>query len=333
MTAVFSATTLCRAAAAVLLTACASGPLRDSGARLPTLDPIPGTGSLPAATDVDRFSFVAFGDPMETPQPTQTLRTIFREIHEMQPRPAFAFSLGDIIQGEPTEPIDCRKIAENLRAFLRIARTGGVPVFNALGNHELDDVKDIPSARMLQIYERIVGPDYGSFDYGNSHFIALNTSEVPPPGTPPPPKAAPGQMGQEFSYLSPRQFARLRADLDANRDKTHVFIGMHYPLKPLIAIDQLYPPRTARALVELFAKYPNVSYVLASHEHLYFNPQSPSNLTDVPPFTAGQPARYLVSGGAGAPIWVKPSQGGFHHYLIFHVDGPKVTVTMKKVLQ
>ena len=319
--------------AVFLFTACAKWreSLQNPGSVPPRLLPLPGTGSLSSAKDPERFCFVAFGDAMETPRPTATIRTIFRNIREMEPRPAFALSLGDIIEGEPTEPINTRKITRGLDTFLGLARAGDVPVFNAPGNHELDDVDDIPSVRMLRIYEQVIGPAYGSFDYGNSHFIALNSSEVPPPGTKPPPKSVGGQMEQEFSYISPRQISQLTADLEANRDKAHVFVAMHYPLKPLTTDDRLYPERTARQLIELFAKYSNVSYVLAAHEHLYYNPQDPSNLTHVSPYTAGQPVRYLVSGGAGAPIWVKPEQGGFHHYLIFQIDGPKVSVVLRRL--
>jgi Calcineurin-like phosphoesterase len=319
--------------AVVLVTACTQWreSSEKSGVSFPRLKPLPGTGSLRKTGDPSRFRFVVFGDAMETPQPTTTIRTIFRNIGEMTPRPAFALSLGDIIQGEPTEPIDIPKISGNLENFLSVARTGRVPVFNAPGNHELDDVDDIPSTRMLQIYEQVIGPAYGFFDYGDSHFIALNSSEVPPPGTKAPPKPARGQMDQEFSYIGSRQIAQLKADLEANRNKAHVFVAMHYPLKALTADDRLYPERTARELVELFGKYPNVSYVLAAHEHLYYNPQDPSNLIEAPSYAAGQPARYLVSGGGGAPIWVKPEKGGFHHYLIFQVDGPSVSVVLKRL--
>jgi len=319
--------------AVVLFTACVKwrASLQNSDATLPRLLPLPETGSLSSAKDLERFRFVVFGDAMETPRPSATIQTIFRNIRDMDPRPAFAISLGDIIEGEPTEPIDTQKISRALHTFLDVARVGAVPVFNAAGNHELDDVDDIPSARMLRIYEQVIGPAYGSFDYGNSHFIALNSSEVPPPGTKPPPKRTTGQMEQEFSYISPRQISQLTADLEANRDKAHVFVAMHYPLKPLTADDRLYPGHTARELIELFAKYPNVSYVLAAHEHLYYNPQDSSNLTHVPAYIAGEPTRYLVSGGAGAPIWVKPDEGGFHHYLIFQVDGPRVTVALKRL--
>jgi hypothetical protein len=69
--------------------------------------------------------------------------------------------------------------------------------------------------------------------------------------------------------------------------------------------------------------------VLASHEHQYYNPYDPNNVMTVPPFTAGGPTRYLVSGGAGAPFWadqpdqppIQPQPWAFHHYLLFEEKG------------
>jgi len=48
-------------------------------------------------------------------------------------------------------------------------------------------------------------------------------------------------------------------------------------------------------------------------------------------FQAGDPTRYLVSGGAGARIYVKEERGGFHHYLVIEVDGDSVSVTINRV--
>ncbi|MBC8554268.1 MAG: hypothetical protein H8D23_32060 [Candidatus Brocadiales bacterium] len=48
-------------------------------------------------------------------------------------------------------------------------------------------------------------------------------------------------------------------------------------------------------------------------------------------FKAGDPTRYLVSGGAGSGIYVPEEKGGFHHYLIFEVDGDSVSVKTHKV--
>ncbi len=167
----------------------------------------------------------------------------------------------------------------------------------------------------------MVGPTYGSFDFGNSHFIVLNTEDVPPPGV-----QGPGpDSEEEFSYISDLQFSQLKVDLDANKGKKHIFMAMHYPIHAHDpARDELFGESRTK-LMKLLANYSNISYVVASHEHIFFNPQDPNNVTTVAPFTVGQPTQYLVSGGAGAPFWHGgPQPWAFHHYLLFEVQGAHV---------
>ena len=296
---------------------------------LPPLSAITGTGTLMPPANPDNFTFVVFGDS----QPNFTVVSqIFNQVKSvLKPTPDFALSLGDIVKGEPQVPFDSEPIEKTLKNYLSHAKEAGVPIFNAPGNHELDDVvntnpwTEMPSQKMQTLYEKVVGPTYGSFDFGNSHFIVLNTEDVPPKGMkgPTPP--------MEFSYIGPKQLAELQADLDANRDKTHIFVAMHYPIHPLYPKrDSLYG-ESRQALIELFAKYSNISYVLASHEHYFYNPFDEANVSTVPVFRAGGPTRYLISGGAGAPFWDPSQIWAFHHYLVFEVSGDIVNVTIKRL--
>ncbi len=294
-----------------------------AGGGLPSLTAIMGTGKL-APSKTSHFTFAVFGDSQGDHKSRAIISGIFEAIHDYQPkRPAFAFCLGDIVKGkDPQDPT--KYIKQKFADYLELARTAGVPVFNAPGNHEMDDADDIPSERMHKIYRESVGPTYGAFDYGNSRFIALNTEDVPPAGTPPPAK------GLEFSYIGDTQLEQLDKDLGANKDKTHIFIMMHYPMKPQRPQDSLNPD-SLKKLTDIFAKYDNISYVFASHEHLYYNPQDPGNVKNVVPFRAGDPTCYLVSGGAGARIYVQEENGGFHHYLVIEVDGDSVSVTINRI--
>jgi len=290
---------------------------------LPLLTAMKGTGTL-APSNADRFSFAVFGDSQGEDKAREIISGIFKSIHDHQPnRPAFAFCLGDIVKGkDPQDPT--KYIRQKFADYLELAKTAGVPVFNAPGNHEMDDAGDIPSERMHKIYRENVAPTHGAFDYGNSRFIAINSEDVPPAGTPPPPE------GVEFSYLGEAQLKQIDADLDASRDKKHIFIMMHYPMKPQRPQDALNPD-SLKKLSRILAKYGNIAYVFASHEHLFYNPQNPDNVKSVSPFKAGDPVRYLVSGGAGAKIYVKEEVGGFHHYLNVTVDGDDISVTIHRV--
>ena len=298
---------------------------------LPLLTPMKGTGTLVAPRNADKFTFVVFGDNRPAPSEPQpeTIKEIFTEIKEL--KPAFALSLGDVIEGKPSpgDPDAIDKIRKQFKEFLALATIAGAPLFNAPGNHEMDDDKDIPTERMHELYRECVGPTYGAFTYGDSRFIVLNTEDVPAADTPKPPK------DEEFSYMSTQQIAELKADLDANRDKKHIFITMHYPIyakdegPPESTWDDRLYPASRKALVKLFKNYDNIAYVLAAHGHMYYNPQSPDDVTNVPGWKPGDPIVYLVSGGAGAPL--NEGKWGFFHYLVFTVDGDAVSVKLVKL--
>ena len=98
---------------------------------------------------------------------------------------------------------------------------------------------------------------------------------------------------------------------------------MHHPVDPYKCEDGL-DPESVQKLQTLFANYTNVSYVVAGHEHMYYNPLGkgalvlPPSRTD--PTIPAIPPYYLVSGGAGAPL-KKNTTGSFFHYIVFQVNG------------
>jgi hypothetical protein len=310
-------------------------------AGMPPLPPLARTAALAAAADPSHFTFVVAGDDRpatETATPTATIVEIFAEVAKL--KPAFMLMLGDTVYGKDDK--DQTLVAQEYQQFLQLAAGAGVPVFNAPGNHEMDDKHDHPSSIMEAWYRQDTGSvPYGAFTFGNSRFIALNTDDLPgsscggsgaqaglsgkagKAGK----SAKAGKAGgagtaakagkQKFAGdLSTTQLGQLAADLAADTAITNVFILMHRPIYAQKASSRL--TKSCRDELEaLFAKYPNIRYVLASHEHLFYQPAK----LDHP-----APPAYLVSGGAGAPL----AKGGFYNYLVFTVDGSQVTWTMVK---
>lgn len=308
-----------------------------SGSPAPTappapLPPLPGTGVLRAPADPEKFSFVVMGDNRPATPGTGQTETVGKIFEAARARHAdFVLSTGNTIFGhDPGHPA---LIEKEYAEYLLLAKKAGVPVFNAPGNHESDDSTDVPAEVMQQLYQKFMGPLYGAFDYGNSHFIALDTEEIafsplglsrraiPPSG----PSLDPG-------YVGPEQLSWLKRDLDASRAKAHVFVFMHHSIK---ARDKSFAldGGSAYALEEIFKGRRNLSYILASHEHLYYNPlgrtgiEPPPSRTDPSP----EPPVYLVTGGAGAPLSGKPEEGGFFHYLVVHVDGSRVSAELVRL--
>lgn len=320
-----------------------SGLMWSQVANSSAISPVPGTGSLPPAPGTT-FTFIVAGDNRPDnatdPQP-QTPKQIFSAAKTEGA--AFVVWTGDTIYG--LDDADPDGIAKQYKEFFTLAAAAGVPVFNAPGNHEMDvkvkhdkDRKEIGSTAMEDLYRKNMGiakggAIYGAFSYANARFVLLNTEEIPPTGVTRSPMAivddptdAKKKINLDPGYVSQEQMDWLSAELAANK-ATHTFIFMHHPIKPEKA-DMGLDKNNAKDLVKLFAKYQNISYVFASHEHLYYNPQT-GDTTAPPNRTAPSkdPPYYLISGGAGAHL----VKGGFHNYLVVSVDGNSIKVKMVKV--
>jgi hypothetical protein len=301
-----------------------------ASAQMPELSPLPHTGSLSQPSDATKFTFLLAGDNRPAhascPQPP-TPGKIFAAVHPAGA--VFVLWTGDTISGkDPQKP---KRMHKQYKEFLGIAATAGVPVFNAPGNHEMDDAQDVPSSAMKALYRKHMAGAYGAFNYGNSRFIALD-SENEPAAAPRQTTTAEGEAkSQAPGAITQKQLDLLKHDLDANKDKAHIFIFMHHPVMPYEAKDGL-DSASVNALEKIFADHKNISYVVSGHEHLYYNSQADkSKLTDPPSRKdPAQPPFYLVTGGAGAPL-KKDTPGSFFHYLIFKVDGAEITPSLVKV--
>jgi hypothetical protein len=249
----------------------------------------------------------------------------------LNPPAAFVLWTGDTISGKakhPKDSKDAQEIAAEYAEFLGIAQTAGVPVFNAPGNHEMDDHSNAPSDAMKKLYETNMAGTYGAFTYGNSRLIALDSEHKIPPSANA--SAANAQKTDAPGAITQKTLDLLKGDLDADTNLAHVFIFLHHPVVPYKTADGL-DPESVQKLQALFANYTNVSYVVAGHEHMYYNPLGkgalalPPSRTD--PTSPAIPPYYLVSGGGGAPL-KKNTTGSFFHYIVFQVNGATVTPTL-----
>lgn len=200
---------------------------------------------------------------------------------------------------------------------------------------------ETPDAEMQELYLKVMkypanAPPYGAFNYGNSRFIAVDTEEVPTLQTlRSPGKVVGNNLKLDPGFVSLTQIQLLAADLEANKHKAHIFVFMHHPMKPAKKGSRLNK-ENADELEALFAKYPNVSYVIAAHEHLYYN--ASGNTLDPAPRTdpSSSGPTYVVRGGAGAPLDTcpvppSPNCSATNHYLVFQVDGDKVDMKVVTV--
>ena len=307
----------------------------------PLLPPVPHTGQLQNQPGATKFCFIAAGDnrPAEEtlPQP-EVLTQIFNDAQRF--KPAFFLWCGDIVYGHEDHR---KKLEKQYKEFFGIAALAKVPVFNSPGNHEMDTMTktstekiETPDKKLQDYYLEFMkfpakAPPYGAFDYGNSRFIAVDTEEVGGPSPTPTSTPASGKkLKLDPGFVSSKQIKHLTEDLDANKAKAHIFVFMHHPIMPAKSSSGL-DPAIASQLHALFANYPNVSYVIAAHEHLYFNATG-TGLTDPAPSGPS----YVISGGAGAPLDKCPDSAtancvSANHYLVFRVDGDAVSLKVDQI--
>lgn len=319
---------------------------------MPQLAPIP-AGSKPLATNpgATSFTFVVAGDnrppKSDCPQPPQ-LGDIVQDIAAL--KPAFVLWDGDIVYGK-----DAKKAKEQYPGFVSAVAPAGAPIFVAPGNHEFSlkgtvdcptgkkgkkekpiDQPD-PSGKLAKEYRKAIGAPYGLFRYGNSAFLALNTDDALDPDYQP-------SACEYNGFVSKEQVAALEATLKLlSSDDTvaHIFVFMHRPLHGYAAKDEIGPASVKqiaklRKLLTVSSgkafKYPKVSFVFASHEHLFYNYDPTGKIGQSGPFARTDPSAagpiYLVTGGAGAPL---NSHGGYYHYLTVTVDGAAVTATIHRI--
>ncbi|MFN3396803.1 MAG: metallophosphoesterase family protein [Thermodesulfovibrionales bacterium] len=246
-----------------------------------------------ARTDSKEFSFIVFGDFRASRRDRPYHEAFLKIMSEIEMiNPDFAVSTGDAYYGYGGS---FQRFKNEIEYFEAISRRLSIPFFNVIGNHELGG----GGKREDYIRERF-GNLYGSFDFGNSHFIVLNTEE----------KGREGMiMGEQLEWL--------KKDLENNKNSTNIFVFMHRPMYSIIDPDLLFGKsfrdrENRDYLHSLFKKF-RVKAVFAGHEHLFSE-------------TIKDGIRYIVTGGGGSPLYQSPKGGGYFHYLIANVKGEDINL-------
>jgi hypothetical protein len=320
-----------------------SKPKSRTAGPMPVLAPVPKTGTLSAPTSNTNFTFIVLGDnrPQEpvAKQPAITSQLI---TDMKQYSPQFILWTGDVIAGKDAK--NSTLINSEYQAFFKLVHRAGVPVFNAPGNHEMNAAGNAPCATMDKLYKKNmkVNDLFGAFSYGNSRFIALNTDSLKKSA-----KSAkckpPSKNFDNKGYINNEQLDTLDAYLQANTSAQYIFIFMHRPMLPKSGGVGLNAESTTK-LKQIFAKYKNIAYVLAAHEHLYYSALTKDNSPppcvgkEWCPSTGNCPPFYLVSGGAGAPLSGDKDEAeeeagefdpdAFYNYIVFKVTGDGIQATL-----
>lgn len=244
----------------------------------------PATFTTAPAPGTPTWRMVAYGDNRTHPEVHEK---IARQI--LQLNPSMIIHSGDLVtQGAKYEQWKeqyfdpMRGLAEN------------IAVFPSLGNHEQNsqhyyDYMSLPDEN---------GESFYSFDYGNAHFLALNSN-----------------AGEAPFDLDSAQTQWIIRDLEAHKDAQWKIVFFHHPLFRCHPTRGIEPQRWVWQ--EVFEAH-GVDLVVNGHDHYYQRTYAIGNYQ-------GKPSRglyHLISGGGGAPNYpIVPkvhaaSRRSVHHFTV-----------------
>lgn len=185
---------------------------------------------------------------------------------------------------------------EGWENFLKVMKIGEVPFHLTIGNHETGE-----NWRILY-KEMIKKPFHYSFKHEKSYFIILSCYE------------------ETHGKIDDKQFKWLQKELRKARKSDFIFVFVHEPLYPVnvhigSSLDRY--PEDRDKLANLLGTYKEKLIVFCGHEHVY-NKSVIDGL------------QQIITGGAGAPLYAQPEEGGFFHYLYLTVKDKKVHIAVIK---
>ncbi len=210
------------------------------------------TGPLPKSVDFplykqkepEEFRAILFGDPQ--PRNQAEVDFVGHDVVEelVGADASFGVTLGDIAFNN----------LDTFDALNQSIALIGIPWYNVIGNHDINfDAAD--DHHSDETFERVYGPAYYSFDYGQVHFIVLDDIEWYYPEE--------GGKGSYRGGLGKEQMEFIRNDLAMIPEEQMVVLMMHIPIVGV---------RDRQDLYRMIEKRPfciSISGHTHHHEHVY----------------------------------------------------------------
>ena len=238
---------------------------------------IPPTGELPSSVDfplhpdgvAEQYTMVLLGDtqPRNQEEVDYISHDIVEELAQEETPFVFGATMGDIVFNDLS-------VFDPLTKSLGLV---GVPWYHVIGNHDCN--QDTPEARLAyETYSRFFGPDYYSFNYGDVHYIALNSIRWNP------------SEGNYYGGLGEAQLQFVKNDLALVPKDKRIVLMMHIPI--------LDWQEDVDALFALLKDYPHV-VALSAHWHR----QSQHFYTEADGWHGAEPLLLVVHATACGSWW------------------------------
>ena len=226
----------------------------------------------------DYFTFFVTGDVGEDDS-TQAMQHFTDDaIRNVTPKAEFGLICGDVVYPDGLSSDYDTYLMTPWRDLL-----ADTPIWPALGNH---DWHSLPDENFAREWALPGNEHYYSFDYGNAHFIALDTAD-------------------NYIYDRANQLAFLEADLQAHADSRWTFVYFHHPM--LTCTYKGDSREIGDSFMPLFEAY-GVDIVFTGHAHTYERLYPIKNYTPVAvqqdPFYVDPQAPIYVTTGCGGKVKV-----------------------------
>lgn len=253
-----------------------------------------------AADDVTQFEFFIFGDSQSTSY--DTWHKTLQRAYQAHPEAAFFTNVGDLVD-----------VGQNVKEWQDwFAASQGVidtiPAMPLTGNHEMytpvRKVNALPALFTAQFRLPFNGPEglkeqVYSFDYGNVHFVMLDSQER--------------EEKQFIPDMLDKQRDWLEKDL-ALTDKRWKLVFLHRP--PYHSKSATSNDRVREAFVPILDKY-HADVVFSGHEHVYARTY-PLYADSI----ANQGTVYITTGRSGTKYYNQAEANGWDEVFYNPVDQP-----------
>jgi Icc protein len=227
-------------------------------------------GVLPEKGSEDfRFVFATDIHLMPHDQVIKGFNQAILSINGLKPQSHFVIMGGDLVENRYTRTLENAEKMFNL--FHGITMKLQMPVYNILGNNDIIRIpaesgvdSSHPEIGKGMFKNRLgKGATYRSFDYGDWHFVLLDS-------------LGKTESGGYRGYIDDDQLNWLKKDLDKTGTERPVCVALHIPLVTSyiqIEIDNMSAPSSfmvvnnGTKVIKLLSKY-NVKLVLQGHLHV-----------------------------------------------------------------
>ena len=256
----------------------------------------------PAQFSQDGTTFAAFDDAHTTASTptgagTVVLKTIGAQLKGLpaNAQPSYIQALGDM--SDDGQLPDLQNVKSIMDGF-------GTPYHIAVGNHEISQGVYPESGNFTSVF----GPTHYTYTVGNSRFIVVDSSHI-------------GVLGSDpYQVPNEPQYQWLAQQLESNTSPT-VFIATHVPpYDPHPSKDSQFKDGYEAQMFEELAHHYEQTHpgkhvvLLFGHARGFSERRIDDNGIDV---RNGIPN--FVVADVGAPAYAPADQGGFSHYVLFHI--------------